>query len=60
MTRDELIEKIAEMATEATDMDSLIECFHNAQVTYLEDADNDELLETASFWDIDTTNVDLF
>ena len=53
--RQELMEKIANDWLDCADMKTLEEYFLNAQMQYLEDLDDDQLIEHAKDMDIDLT-----
>jgi hypothetical protein len=53
--RQELMEKIANDWLDCADMKTLEEYFLNAQIQYLEDLDDDQLIEHAKDMDIDLT-----
>ena len=53
--RYELMEKIANDWLDCADMKTLEEYFFNAQIEYLEDLDDDQLIEHAKDMDIDLT-----
>jgi hypothetical protein len=45
MTRDELIEAVAQDMTESIDLDSLIEFYYESTVHFLDSLDDDDLAE---------------
>ena len=48
VNRTELIEKLADRATDAADIDSLLSYFYDGQVAFLEDMTDNDLIEYAN------------
>ena len=48
VNRDKLIEKLANQATDAADMDSMISYFYDGQVAFLEDMTDNDLIQYAN------------
>lgn len=50
MTRDELIEKLAQDMTESLDMDALIEFYYESTTGFLDAMDDEDLLTEYNEW----------
>lgn len=59
INKENLIDNLVNKMVDAMDIDSLIDYYYENTVSYLEDLSDNELLDQADTWEIDTSEYEI-